>query len=75
MFSFGNTLIYKGRMMKIYRKVLVLALLALPVLSQAQSLDTVVTKQLKTGWNLVGFMGQTPEQTKKLLHRLWIRWK
>jgi hypothetical protein len=65
MFSFGNTLIYKGRMMKIYRKVLVLALLALPVLSQAQSLDTVVTKQLKTGWNLVGFMGQTPEQTQE----------
>jgi hypothetical protein len=32
---------------------------------QAQSLDTVVTKQLKTGWNLVGFMGQTPEQTQE----------
>ena len=52
-------------MIKIYRKVLVLALLALPILSQAQSLDTVVTKQLKTGWNLVGYMGQTPEQTQE----------
>ena len=52
-------------MIKIYRKVLVLALLALPLLSQAQSLDTVVTKQLKTGWNLVGYMGQTPEQTQE----------
>ena len=52
-------------MIKIYRKVLVLALLALPVLSQAQSLDTVITKQLKTGWNLVGYMGQTPEQTQE----------
>ncbi len=52
-------------MIKIYRKVLVLALLALPILSQAQSLDTVIVKQLKTGWNLVGYMGQTPEQTQE----------
>ncbi len=52
-------------MIKIYYKVLVLALMALPLLSQAQSLDTVITKQLKTGWNLVGYMGQTPEQTQE----------
>ncbi|MBK8805432.1 MAG: hypothetical protein IPO21_01795 [Bacteroidales bacterium] len=29
----------------------------------SQSLDTTIVKKLKVGWNLVGFMGQTPEKT------------
>ena len=44
--------------------VLASSIILLPSLLQAQSLDTVVVKKLKAGWNLVGYMGQTPEETK-----------
>ncbi|MBK8806418.1 MAG: fibrobacter succinogenes major paralogous domain-containing protein [Bacteroidales bacterium] len=47
------------------KNVLIVTALLLTTLLQAQSLDTVVTKQLKAGWNLVGFMGQTPEETQE----------
>jgi hypothetical protein len=47
------------------KQVIVAVFLLLPIFLNAQSLDTVVVKQLYTGWNIVGFMGQTPEQTRE----------
>jgi len=47
------------------KKLLVSFILFYSFTASSQSLDTVIVKNLQKGWNLVGFMGQTSEQTKE----------
>jgi hypothetical protein len=49
------------------KKGIILFYLFSSIFSYSQSLDTVLTKKLKIGWNLVGFIGQNPESTKEAL--------
>lgn len=47
-----------------FRNIIIATIvLATSSVIHAQSLDTTIVKNLKVGWNLIGYMGQTPETT------------